>query len=83
MERLNEVRPLLNTIESIFDHANNELGLRVWNRHGVEIEKALPLEAISSSQDERLLKFVEIRLPQLIKQLDESRRRYADSLNET
>jgi len=83
MERLGEVRPLLNNIENVFELARNEIGLRVWNRHGVEIEKALPLEAISSSQDERHQKFVEIRLPQLLKQLDESRRRYADSLNET
>jgi hypothetical protein len=82
-ERLSEVRPLLNNIEAVFDLAMNELGLRVWNLHGVEIEKALPLKAIAAQGDERLQKFVEVRLPQLSKQLEETRLRYVESLNET
>ena len=82
-ERLGEVRPLLNNIESIFDLAMNELGLRVWHRHGIAIEKALPLEALADQSDERLRKFAEMRLPQLLKQLEETRRRYVESLNET
>ncbi len=69
MERLGEVRPLLNSIEHIFDLAMNELGFRVWHRHGIELEKALPLEAIAAQSDERLQKFADIRLPQLVAQL--------------
>lgn len=83
MERLGQARPLLNTIEEIFDLARNELGLRVWHRHGVEIEKALPLEAIAAQSDERLQKFAEVRLPQLDAQLKETRQRYLESLLES
>lgn len=83
MERLNEVRPLLNTIENIFDLANNELGLRVWRAHGVEIEKALPLDSIAAQGDERLQKFAAVRLPQLLAQLKETRQRYLASLSES
>jgi hypothetical protein len=83
MERLGEVRPLLNNIEHIFDVAREEIGLRVWRAHGVEIEKALPLEAIAAQSDERLQKFAEMRLPQLIAQLKEMRERYLASLSET
>jgi len=82
MERLGEVRPLLNNIEHVFDVAQEEIGLRVYHRHGVEIEKALPLGAIPAQSDERLQKFAEIRLPQLTKQLEESRRRYAVTVSE-
>jgi len=82
-ERLREVRPLLNNIENIFGLARNELGLRVWHRHGVAIEKALPLEAIAAGSDERLRKFAEMRLPQLVAQLADTRHRYVESLNET
>jgi hypothetical protein len=82
-ERLGEVRPLLNNIENVFDLAMNELGLRVWRHHGVEIEKALPLEAIAAQADERLQKFAEMRLPQLVAQLQETRRRYVESLSES
>jgi len=83
MERLGEVRPLLNIIEHIFDVAREEIGLRVWHRHGIEIEKALPLEAIASQSDERLQKFAATRLPQLVAQLKETRERYLASLSES
>jgi hypothetical protein len=83
MERLSEVHPLLNNIESIFELALGELGLRVWHRHGVEVEKALPLIAIATQLEERLQKFAEVRLPQLIGQLAETRQRYFDSLSES
>jgi len=82
-ERLSEVRPLLNNIENIFELARNELGLRVYHRHGLAIEKALPLEAIAAQSDERLQKFAEVRLPQLVAQLKETRQRYLDSLSES
>ena len=78
-ERLGEARPLLNNIEHVFDVAQEEIGLRVWNRHGVEIEKALPLEAISAQSDERLQKFASTRLPQLAN----TRQRYLASLTES
>jgi len=83
MERLTEVRPLLNTIESVYDLAKNELGMRVYHRHGVEIEKALPFAEIAAQPDERLQKFAEIRLPQLVTQLKETRQRYLDSFSES
>ncbi len=82
-ERLGEVRPILNTVERIFDLAKGELGLRVWHRNGITIEKALPLEEIVGQQDERLEKFPAIRLPQLVSQLAEARERYEKSLSET
>ena len=63
--------------------ALGELGLRVWHRHGVEIEKALPIEAIAALSDERLQKFAEVRLPQLVAQLKDTRQRYLESLTET
>jgi hypothetical protein len=81
-ERLGEVRPLLKVIERVFDLARNQLGLKVYHRHNVEIEKALPLEAIAAQPDERLQKFAETRLPQLIAQLKESRERYLASFAE-
>jgi hypothetical protein len=83
LERLGEVRPLLNIIERIYALALNELGLRVWQRHGVEIEKALPLEALGAQSDERLQKFTTVRLPQLLAQLQDTRQRYLASLTET
>jgi len=82
-ERLSEVRPLLKVIERIFDLAKKDIGLRVWHLHGIELEKALPLEAIAAQNDERLQKFATARLPQLLAQLDETRRRYLKSLTET
>jgi hypothetical protein len=81
-QRLGEVRPMLNNMENIFDLALGELGLRVWHRHGVEIEKALPLEAVIEQADERLQKFAEMRLPRLVAQLKDTRQRYLDSLSE-
>ena len=83
MERLDQPRPLLNTIEEIFDLARSEVGQRVHHRHKVEVEKALPLEAIASQPDERLQKFAEMRLPQLTAQLKESRERYLASFSES
>lgn len=82
LERLGEARPLLNNIERIFDLAMNELGLRVWHRHGVEIERALPLEILPAETDERLQKFTAMRLPQLRAKLAETRQMYRDSFNE-
>jgi len=70
-------------IESIFELARNELGMRVYHRHGVEIEKALPLQAISAQPDERLQKFASVRLPQIVAQLKETRERYLASLSES
>ena len=53
-ERLSEIRPLLNNVENIFRLAKSEIGMRVWHHHGVEVEKALPLDAISALSDERI-----------------------------
>ena len=83
LERLGEVCPILNTIERIFDLAKEELGLRVWHRNGIAVEKALPLEAIAAQPDERFHKFLAMRLPQLVAQLADSRERYEKSLLET
>jgi hypothetical protein len=82
-ERIGKARPFLNMVERIFDLAMNELGLRVWHQHDIEIEKALPLEILPEQKDERLLKFASVRLPQLLAQLASTRQRYRDSLSES
>ena len=53
-----------------------EDGLSAWYRYGIEIEQAIPFEAIASLGEEKWQRFCSRRLPQIMEQIDTKRQHY-------
>jgi hypothetical protein len=63
-----EPRTGLKLVERVFSNSLREDGLNAWYRHSIEVELAIPLEAISQLTDEKWLGFKTQRLPQIQQQ---------------
>ena len=67
----------LKLIERVFGNAITEDGLKAWSNYGINIESAVPVGKIIALDEPQWQKFNQIRLPQLLLQLEEKRERYA------
>ena len=77
MAQLNTQHPrmLLNLSEKVVNNLWTEAGLSVWYRHGIQIEHAIPIEAIAIDEPQ-WQRFLSIRWPQIQTQLSTKRSQY-------
>ena len=71
-------REILDAVERIVRLATSDAGLRVWLRHGVECESALPIDAIKAASEHqpKFANFLERRWPRFLEELARDRERY-------
>lgn len=69
-------RPALKMIERVLSGGLREDGLQAWSRHQLFLEGCLPYDIIRASQNEKLQKFAQVRLPQVLGQISDKRQRY-------
>ena len=78
MAQLNTQHPrmLLSLSEKIIDNLWTEAGLSVWYRHGIQIEHAIPIEAITLLDEPQWQRFLSTRWPQIQTRVATKRSQY-------
>lgn len=71
-----DTRKGLKLIERLLFNARGDAGLTCWDRHGVEIESAIPTVAEVDINDEKWDSFKSIRLPQIQREITKKRDAY-------
>lgn len=69
-------RPGLKLTERVLEDALREDALSTWFRYGVHVESAVPIDTIQQFSDERWQRFLKIRYPQRLEQIQAKRSRY-------
>ena len=70
------VRLGLNLIERLARNSISDAGLQAWYQHGIDTIDAIPLNIIEETKDSKLRKFIEVRYPQMVTEVQEKRKRY-------
>lgn len=73
-----EIRPFLKLAERILTNTLNETGLHVWYYHHIFVESAITVNSSQPLTDERLQKFMNLRLPNALQQIEAKRLRYSN-----
>jgi hypothetical protein len=71
-----KARPTLKLIERVLESALREDGLSAWYRYQIQVESAIPVEALNKLSDEKFQRFCQIRLPQVVEQINIKRNQY-------
>lgn len=71
----------LKLVERILDNAVREDGLSAWYHYQMMIESAIPFDILEQLKEEKWQKFREIRLPQIIEQINIKRLHYQEIMN--
>ncbi|MGK7876414.1 MAG: hypothetical protein AB4426_24895 [Xenococcaceae cyanobacterium] len=72
----------LKLVERITKNAMTEAGLQVWHQHQIFIESAIPLDIIADLKDEKWVNFNQIRLSQILEQIETKRQRYQQAISQ-
>ena len=78
--RLNLVRDVLTGCERIAWLTQGEYGLRAWLQHGIECERAIPIDTIQTAAEHqpKLANFLERRWPRFLEELARDRESYRE-----
>jgi hypothetical protein len=74
--RESEPRIGLKLVERVLANATREDGLSAWYRHQIQVESAIPSEAIAQLTNEKWRSFKDRRVPQVIEQIEAKRQHY-------
>lgn len=66
----------LRSIERLIKIAKSEAGLRVWQEDKLDILNTIPQEAINSLQKEQWQRFKQMRMPQVLQEIELKRNKY-------